>query len=82
MPRACALGPLGSRVGLPWPLGWVLPSDTQAEEAWEAVRIDFNDGILLWSSELWATHTQDTTCARPQAKCSVRVCSLQTGAGG
>lgn len=25
VPRACALGPLGSRVGPPWPLKWALP---------------------------------------------------------
>lgn len=51
VPRACALGPLGSRVGPPWPLEWALPSDIQAEGASEVVWVDFNYGILLWLSD-------------------------------
>lgn len=76
VPRARALGPLGSRVGLPWPLGWALPLDTQAEEILEAVRIDFSDGILLWSqsSGLLIPRTPRVPALKPSAACVFAAC--------
>lgn len=65
-------------MGPPRPLGWALPSDTQVEG--EVIWIYFSYGILLWSSELWATRTRNTTHALTQHSAGC-VWSVQTEGG-